>query len=283
MPAAASIRDYVLPYAGASESARVPVLTTNRILSDINSVLQQLFSGGQMENKSLLIRAPGTITLDAVTAESTAVTFAGYQSYMQGCTILISGDSRENRLVRSSGTLALESPYLGSTGTNVTAAIHYDCATVDVSIGKIYEPMSLDRKWELEMVDPALIAEVRFGLDRRQIARPMRAAIESALDSSSTPSRRILFDTLPDAAYMLHFRADVRAPVVTSFADTREFLLPNGLDHSVLKPLVLMAFSSHPSFTGDLGKIAPAAQVAQELWANSRGQGLARRQVSLMD
>ena len=268
MPAASAIRDYLMPYAGASDSTRLPVLTSNRMLSDLNAVLQQLFAGSQMENKSLLVRGPGTITLDAVTAESTAITFDDYESYMQGCTILITGDARENRLVKSNGTVALENPFMGNTGTNVTAAIHYDCATVDVNIGKIYAPISLDRKWEVQLIDRAIIDEVRFGLNRRSIARPARASIEAALDSSSTPSRRIIFDTLPDTAYLLHFRADVRAPRVTSFDDARDYLLPNGLDESILKPLVLQAFSTFPDFTGDQQRVLQPAQIAAAQWAD---------------
>lgn len=283
MPAASAIRDYVMPYAGVTTAARLPTLTSARILSDLNAVLQQLFAGSQQENKSLLIRGPGTLTLDVVTAESSAITFAGYQSYMQGCTIQIAGDARENRFVKSSGTLALENPYMGSTGSNVSATIHYDCATVDASIGKIYEPMSLDRKWAVALVDRAVIDDTRLGLDRRQIMRPVRAAIEDALDASSTPSRRILFDTLPDTSYMLHFRADVRAPVVTSFSDTRDYLLPNGLDESILKPLVLQAFASFPDFTGNPQQTAQAAQVAMAQWSMLKGPGLARRAVSLRD
>lgn len=284
MSAAAAIRSHLLPYAGCTSVARLPDLTSTRMLSDLNAVLQQLYSGGQQENKTALIRGPATVTIENVTAQSNAITFtSGYQSYMLGCTIQITGDFRENRLVKSNGTLTLENPYMGSTGTNVTATIHFDCTTVGIEIAKIYEPMSLDRKWQVSLVDRAVIDQLRFGLDRRRIQRPIWAAVEDALDASGTPSRRILLDSLPDEAYILHFRADVRAPVVTGWDDARTALLPNGLDDSVLKPLVLMAFSSHPDFTGDVSNIAPMAQIAGQTWAASRGPGLARRQIDMMN
>lgn len=272
-----------MPYAGVTTAARLPALTTARMLADLNGVLQNLFSGRQHENKSLVIRAPGTITIDNVTTYSTAITFAGFDASMLGCTVQITGDPRENRLVKSSGTLALENPYMGSTAAGVTATIHYDCATVDIGIGKIYEPMSLDRKWDVALVDRATIDKTRLGLDRRQIMRPIRAAIEDALDASGTPGRRIVFDTLPDQSYLLHFRAEIRAPVVTSFDDARTYLLPNGLDESVLKPLVLFAFSTFPDFTGDAGKVKEAAGIARAQWDSSSGPGLARREVSMRD
>lgn len=283
MSAAAAVLSHLLPYAGCSTVARLPTLTSTRLLADLNAVLQQLYSGGQQENKTAFIRAPATVSIDTVTAESSAITFTGFQSYMLGCTLLIEGDFRENRLVKSSGTLTLENPYLGSTGTNVSAALHFDCTTVGIEIAKIYEPMSLDRKWPLTLVDRATIDQIRFGLDRRRIQRPLMAAIEDALDASGTPGRRILFDSLPDQAYILNFRADVRAPVVTAWNDARTALLPNGLDASVLYPLVVLAFSTHPDFTGDAGQAAQAAQIAAQLWSSSRGPGLARRGVSLMD
>lgn len=283
MSAAAAVLTYLLPYAGCSTAARLSANTNARLLSDLNGVLQQLYAGGQQENKTALIRGPTTVTIDNVTAENTAITFAGFQAYMLGCTILIEGDFRENRLVKSSGTLALENAYLGSTGTNVNATLHFDCTTVGIEIAKIYEPMSLDRKWPITLEDRAVIDQLRIGLDRRRIQRPLLAAVEDALDASGTPSRRILFDSLPDQAYMLHFRADVRAPVVTSWEDARTALLPNGLDDSVLKPLVALAFSTHPDFTGNLAEITQAARAASELWAASRGPGLARRAVSLRD
>lgn len=283
MSAAAAVLTHLLPYAGATTAARLAPNTNTRLLSDLNDVLQQLFSGHQQENKTALVRGPATVSIDNVTAQSSAITFTGFQPSMLGCTLLIEGDFRENRLVKSSGTLALENPYLGPTGTAVTATLHHDCVTMDIELAKIYEPMTLDRKWPLTLESRAVIDQLRFGMDRRRIQRPLMAAIEHALDASGTPSRRIVFDSLPDQDYMLHFRADVRAPVVAGWDDARAFLLPNGLDHSVLKPLVVMAFSTHPDFTGDAGKVAQAAQIAAELWASSRGPGLARRAVSMMD
>lgn len=283
MSAAAAIRSHLLPYAGCSTVERLPALTSTRMLTDLNAVLQQLYSGGQQENKTAFIRAPATVTINNVTTQDTAITFSGFASYMLGCTILIEGDWRENRLVKSNGTLTLENPYLGSTGTNVSAQLHFDCTTVGIEIAKIYEPMSLDRKWSMTLVDRAVIDQLRFGLDRRRIQRPILAAIEAALDASGTPSRRILLDSLPDQDYILHFRADVRAPVVTAWNDTRTALLPNGLDDSILKPLVLLAFSTHPDFTGDAGQVAAAAQIAGNLWTASRGPGLARREVDMMN
>ena len=194
MSAAAAIRSHLLPYAGCTSVARLPALTSERMLSDLNAVLQQLYSGGQQENKTALIRGPATVTINNVTTQDTAITFSGFQSYMLGCTIQITGDFRENRLVKSNGTLTLENPYMGSTGTNVSATIHFDCTTVGIEIAKIYEPMSLDKKWPIELRDRALIDQLRFGLDRRRIQRPIWAAVEDALDASGTPSRRILFD-----------------------------------------------------------------------------------------
>lgn len=283
MAAAADIRSYLLPYAGCSTVARLPALTAERMLTDLNTVLQQLLSG-QIEQRSLVVRAPTTITLDNVTANSTAVTFSGFQDYMLGCTLAITGDWRENRLVKSSGTLTLENPYMGSTGTSVSANIWFDCVTPDATTAKIFEPMSLDKKWPIELVGREVIDQVRLGRDTRMVMRPWRAAIEQNLNAAATPGRRILFDTLPDAEYLLHFRAEVRAPAVTSFdADTRTSLLPDGLDNSVLKPLVLFAFSTHPDFTGDAGQVAQAAKIANDLWQSLKGPGLARRRVSLMD
>ncbi|MEZ5386465.1 MAG: hypothetical protein R3F13_13215 [Prosthecobacter sp.] len=283
MAAADDIRTYLMPYAGVTTAARLPAGTSARMLTDLNAVLQQLFGGGQQERKTLLVRAPTTITIDNVTSESTAITFTGYAASMLGCTALITGDARENRLVKSSGTLALENAYLGPTGTNVSATLHYDCVTADSSIAKIYEPMSLDRKWALTLVDRSVIDQCRWGMDRRQIMRPLRAAIEKSLDASAGPGRRIVFDTLPDQAYILHFMADVRPPAVTSFDDTRTNLLPDDLDDSILKPLVLAAFSTHPDFTGDFNQVQSKAQIAWAQWEMLKGEGLARRSVSLMD
>lgn len=138
MSAAAAIRSHLLPYAGCSTVERLPALTSTRMLTDLNAVLQQLYSGGQQENKTAFIRAPATVTINNVTTQDTAITFSGFASYMLGCTILIEGDWRENRLVKSNGTLTLENPYLGSTGTNVSAQLHFDCTTVGIEIAKIY-------------------------------------------------------------------------------------------------------------------------------------------------
>ncbi len=281
MPAAADIRTYLLPYAGCSTVDRLPAGTATRMLSDLNAALQALYTGDRREWKSAALRAPTTITIDAVTHGSTDITFAGFDAWMAGCTVRISGDHRDNRFC--AGMAALENPYLGTGGANVMATVYGDCVTGDIDVAKVLEPMTIDRRYDVQLIPLATIEQMMLGRDHKPMQRPCLAGLEDALSAAGPPAVRIVLDSLPQEAGLLRYRAVVRAPVVASWNDTREFLLPNGLDASVLKPMVLFLFSTHPDFTGDAGQVAKAASVASDIWKQTSSLGLERRQVSMMD
>lgn len=280
MPAAAAIRDFLLPYAGCSSVERLPTLTATRMLGDLNAALQMLFAGERRDWRSAVVRAPTSVQVDAVTHGSTAVTFNAFESWMRGCTVRISGDPRDNRF-KADGSL--ENPFMGPSGSAVSATVYGDCITESIEVAKIFEPVTLDRRWEVSLVPVSTIDQYLLGRDTKPMQRPRLAALEDSLKASAEPQVRIVFDSLPQEEAVLRYRAMMRAPVVTSWADTRDWLLPNGLDASVLRPTVLMLFSTHPDFTGDAGQVQVAAKIAADMWLKNDSIGLERRKISVLD
>lgn len=283
MSAAAAVRNYLMPYAGCSTVARIPALTLERMLAATNAALTEIYALERQVPRSAVVRAPEVVSIDVLTRYSTAITFTAATDAMLGCTLLIAGDARENRLIKDSGSYALQNPYMGSSTTNASTQVHYDCVTLDTDVAKVHEPIELveNVRWGMTLIPRQDITKMQFGLNRKRIQRPLFAAIEDAL-LRDIPGMRLVFDSLPAQDYLLSYQATLSAPTITDFSDTRTALLPNGLDKAVLFPWAALKFSSHPDFTGDRSTIEKDAQIASQLWSNFTTPGNAARAVSTM-
>lgn len=280
MSAATALRDHLLPYAGVQQASLLDTQTSARILSDLNRSLQEIFTAQIRDQQGFLIRAPLSVTLEAVTAESTALTFSSYASWMLGCSILITGDARQNRLEKdASGNVVLGRPYLGSTGSSVSATVYNDALTLDIEVEKIFPPIELREGtniWQVMPLSgpgdlkPELIGgRATWGVSDKQLARPQYCTLESSVQSGASPTttQRLVLDSLPQSRSTLDFQADLRAPRVTDLStDSRAYFIPNGYDESILWPWVLYKFSSYPDFIGDAGEAQRGYQEARMNW-----------------
>ena len=84
------------------------------------------------------INAPTAVTLGASIGSKVVSSLTTYASWMNGCTIRISGDGGDNELVSST---SLARPYTGATGSGITATIYHDAITLDEGVEKLVGPV----------------------------------------------------------------------------------------------------------------------------------------------
>lgn len=73
------------------------------------------------------IQGPANVTLTCTQGSQAVSGFTAYASWMNGCTIQVSGDNQDNEVL--SATM-LARPYAGTTGSN-TAVVYCDVLTLD--------------------------------------------------------------------------------------------------------------------------------------------------------
>lgn len=290
MPSAANFRAYAMPYIGQQNVAAIPANASTRMLQCLNQTLQEIFRNEHQETLSAQVRGPTSITLGQVTQGSTAVTFAGYQPWMQGCTLRISGDALSNAFDKRNATLTLRSPYQGPTQTDVPATIYQDSIVFDSEIKQIYPPVKLNDQYYVEPLPDRSSLEMSRTVWRSEYSavpktgrRPQWYILEDALAYNTTPGTRMEFDSLPDANYTLTLEARLRAPRVADWNDSRDYFIPGQEDESILYPWALGKFLSWPQFIGDSAvraQVAADAGAASQQWA-ARSKGFTPTAISM--
>lgn len=278
MPAASSLRDHLKAYIGQPADVTLGTEDDAAVMAASNAALMELLGDGtrRRENRTELVRAPASVTLGVVTADSKALTFAGFQSYMTGCSILIG--STWNRLVTlTSGTVSLESPYEGSSDTDVAATVYFDAVTLDASLEPIGQPILWNDTDPVHLVPNnatlAAVRRMRQQMPTPPLGQPAYVLQEDALAINATPATRLLFDSLPLIKGTLSFNATLRPPQIASWSDTTPFFLPGARDVLVLYPVALFHLSSYPQFIGDRGESLQNYQRALQTWQAYNGSG----------
>lgn len=277
MPAALRVETDLMGLLNVEAESHAPPQFVSRALSDLNASLQEIYSMAPTEwfgtnARGLQVRAPLNVTL-TVTQYSHVITFAGYASWMLNCTIIVNGDSNQNKLVSLSAGIGLQLPYAGASGT-VGATVYHDCVTMDSDTFQVTEPVMLNGTYELRPMATARdlrrstlacgdynwkgygyggyggtgIGVIGY-FQTKSISIPLLYLVDNVSTFNGTTVPGIVFDTLPDKAYVLSFIALMTAPRVTSFADTREYLVPFGYEETILYPMVRFRFSSWPPCT----------------------------------
>lgn len=293
MPSASTFRDTAMAYIGVANSALIPTNASTAMLQALNRALQQIFANEQKDKISLQVRGPTAITLGAVTNGSQAITFSGFQSWMAGCTVLISGDALANQFELTGATVSLNAPYQGTTATNVTATVWQDVLNLSTEAKAVYPPAMLNNQYYVEPLDSRAAQQGQrtiyldeFTTTPKTARRPETFILEDNLPYLQTPTTRITFDSLPDTAYMFSFDAELAAPRVTSLsADTRTYFMPGNEDESILFPWALGEFMSWPQFLDDPNirqSVSTQAAAARARWT-SRTKGFTHTAVDVQN
>lgn len=218
------------------------------------------------------IRPPASITL-SVTQYATACTITGYLDWMLGCTVRISGDDNDNRIVSST---ELMRPFMGSTAGSASATVYADCLTIPAAYEAIIEPVRLSGFCPLvilkdrESFEHFNASPVYTGSHQRSpvsyqtvnnkcIAQPVAVLAEREALGTVAPTLYLRLNPMPGTAYGISYTARLAPPVITQAniwtADDPSTdpgvsaYLPNV--EAVLLPFALQRWTAHPSFSAE--------------------------------
>jgi hypothetical protein len=200
----------------------------------ITAAVQEIAAQGPSEVREApgyaVLHAPTSISLNVTTGSATVSAVSGWSTWMQGCTVRISGDDQDNELLSST---RLARAYLGATGS-VTATVYGDAVTLDETVGKVIAPLWLPNQlplfpatnrmdfmrlggYPLVTDSSGLAAPLPFYLYyRKPVSRPWVWFIDAAYDASlGYTQRRIRFSPMPAQAYSIAYTAAINPPRFT--------------------------------------------------------------------
>lgn len=253
---------------GLEDVSHGPPNLEARLLSDLNRGLEHVGESNPAiyyqtrPDQAEVVRPPATVNV-TVTQYSKAVTFnSGYVStWMPGNAILITGDSTLNRIEDEAtpSAPALAEPFMGTSGT-YSATVWHDWVMMPTGVRQVMDPVSLDKQTILLPAQGA--SDLNMGwmnysmdFDRRYAGLVLALQKQVQLASRYWPYAQmvlgtlrggLMLDTLPGEAHKLVYDAKklVFAPV-TTLADTRTTLMPQGKDVEILLPVVRWFFASY--------------------------------------
>lgn len=259
-------------------------------------------------NRAEVVRAPVSLPI-TVTQDSKAVTFGGYASWMQDCTIIISGDGAQNQLVQDGGTpICLVKPYNGPSGT-VNATVYHDSIDLGSDVFRIGSPVMLDGAWELSAADTARDLQLAQpgvftsigpfyvtssaggnmgfapGILRTQdkrILRPYAYRAARCYGYHSKQTVRLSLSSLPDSRYTIDYPAQV-VPVLSNLTDvaTPEYL-PFSYDETIFVPWARYNFVSQPHNTMSAAALKPGFDAATAMLKGMTTQPFADSSISMV-
>lgn len=266
---AAQLRDSLLPMLGVEAIGDAPPEAATRILYDLNSVLREIYAQAPepwigVSPRGDLIRAPTTVTI-TTTADSKTVTFAGYATWMAGCSIQIEGDATINKLTNDvSAGVSLVLPYDGTSGSH-SATVYHDSINLDSSVVSVLSPVMLEDQWELlpmnerDRMNSQVFGRYHGGdhgirpnvfplLARdKRVTRPQAYSMgEPNMTFNGDVTQRMVLDTFPDTRYRMSYQAKTFLSVTDLSADARTNFLPFGHDFSILRPWLRYRFATWP-------------------------------------
>lgn len=300
MAAAATVRDDILGLLSLEALSHGPSGLETRIINDLNATLQEIYSllpknWWVNDARAALVRAPTSCSV-TVTADAQTITFVSpsYSAWMGGCSIVIAGDAAQNRIVVDAGASpTLLKPFQGTTGT-VAATLYQDVVQCGSEVEQVMGPVQFEGQRELIGLahhreletygnePPVPLYPMEWG--QRPVQLPTSYLVERhTIYSTSLTTPRIRFNSLPDQALVLNYRAKLTGlPVrVTALDDSRDYLVPFAYTESILLPLVRFRFSTWPQFTGDRAALKEDADAAKALLQNLNPQGYTPRCVDV--
>lgn len=254
------------------------------ILLNINATLMEVYTQAPDDwlsrvPRAEVVKAPTTVSI-TTTQDSKAVTFADYQSWMLGCTIIIEGDSAQNQItIDAAAPVSLVKPFNGTSGTH-TARVYHDAITLLADVIEIGSPVMLDQQWELipaaairdlQTFQPGDFRGYGYGATRRptwggnyplrttdkRVVRPESFMVNRRFAYNAAQTLQFGLSSLPDSRYTLDYQAKV-FPFVSSLSDTtRPEYLPFRYDEAILLPWLRYNFSAHPNVTISQAQLKP--------------------------
>lgn len=261
--------------------------TNTDILNAMNSALQKIrsfgdFIFGEVE-ASAYINAPAAITGLALTQGAKTLTGTGLASWMHGCSVVLSGDGFQNRIIQTGSTAyALLKPYMGTTTAAGTGTVYHDAVLLDDEVSDIRPPVLLAGEEELF---PAaghgdMMTNSYYTTDhgrRRQwtawpadvnktVGTPEMYKAEENIAYTGKSGTRMALDKLPAAAGRVDFYTRQCAVRVTDLDSTVAYLVPHNYNESILFPIARFEFgTNNQHFAGDMDSLVAQKNEAERV------------------
>lgn len=236
------------------------------VLAAMNGALQEVFGKTSPHQRSAkraaMLYAPAQITVSVTEGSSSATVTAGWVSWMEGCGLVIDGHDYDNRILKhASGTLTLEAPYAGTTGS-VSATAYCDSVSPGEDVMDIHDPLKIDnrlihpkttRKAGVERaedygdsflgsvdIEPRLSASTGY---------PTHYHLDNYADTANKASViRIRLSQAPKVKSILQYRAKLRPPQIVRLEDTADLPIPHDFIESLFMPIARHHLMSSPFF-----------------------------------
>ncbi len=247
------------------------------VAAAINGAMQEIFGQGlpfiSQRRWASVLRAPMPITITIAEQYDTACVITGYQPWMLGCTVQINGDPQQNEIVSPT---ALLRPHAG-TGGVMSATVWADALALPPYVVSVIEPVEMPLLPFLQPVSDRFQFRsynqpfqptsrrgsqggnyTRYITANKQVGIPVVYLVESFYDETKTDLPLFLrVNPMPQTAYPITMSVTIKPPTITS--QDIDFdnggsdpltLLPIEWHESVLLPVAVQRFSTHPAFKG---------------------------------
>lgn len=207
------------------------------------------------------------------TQYSTAFTISGFQNWMEGCTIRITGDDTDNRIMSQTEILR---PFQGGTGSNIPATVFCDCIPMPSTVLTVVEPIEIPDYAKLSLLgsqeqfrfwnDPLVyvtdrhpLAPLQYQMRNKLTNIPQAAYVDAIYDPASAFTPIYLqLNPMPGQAMTLTCTLRYKPPIFTStdidpgdHTTDPETIIPLDQLQTLLLPICLQKWTSHPNFLGD--------------------------------
>ena len=238
------------------------------IVACVNGALQEIHdaspTGAYYRRIGTTLNTPTAVQI-SLTSGSATVSVTGWQSWMNGCSVRLGGDTIVNEFTSQT---TLRRPYIGTTHTT-DATVYHDCIILGQDILGVKGPVEIP---QIRLLDSTGSREAFYQYEWNRIygddygrglariwATPKMAAQPRAYfterEKTDTGSQiRLQVLPIPDMSYNLQYGVITDAISISSsdigtMTDPNTtFGIPGGWDESVLLPMALKRFSGTPTF-----------------------------------
>lgn len=222
----------------------------------------------------LPVRAPVSITV-AVTKYSEAVTVTGWQAWMAGCTCLIEGDTKYNRLLNvaaADSVRTLMRPYMGTTGT-YSATVWADWLLLPENVRRVLMPVMLDQQITLRRSDALADLSLQSNYGIQPLVGLPTQWYPLAFTHLGKERGGIALNHLSGAEYLLTYNAEIAYTPITTLSDTRLEIIAQGRDLELFWPVVQYLFATQPGCSTPKQELAPGFEQAMLMARGLRVDG----------
>lgn len=267
----------------------------DEVLIALNGGLEECFGLGPTElgetRGAVVLNAPTAITVNVTGLSATVANFTTYAAWMQGCTIRIPGDSRDNEIVSDTQLLR---PYMGATATATPCTVFADAVPLDSSIVTIMEPVEIPFLTPLQQASsrdefnqwcyfggyPGASFYYTYISGQKPQGQPIAWFCDTRYNATNAFTQRFLrVSPMPGQPYSLSYRAKVKPPTYTqadfysgtSYDTDPMTVIPFDWVESTLLPVVLQRFVANPAFDNPTvaAELSRQAEVAKKTFQES--------------